>query len=321
MVWNVLVPSHIGDAGPKSIEDIAEFTINSEDNKLDKNILKEIDAILLGGPTQVDSKFLDLAENLKVISKYGVGLDNVDIEAATEHNVIVANSPGSNALSVAEHAMALLLAVRRNVKTANQDLENGEWMRNKYISNELRGDVLGLLGCGNIASEVSRFAQAFGLQCITYDPYLTEYQIPPGVGRVDTKMELFEKADIISIHIPLNDETRHSVSEKELRALSEDGYLINTARGGIIDEKALIEFLEAGKIRGAGLDVFEVEPVSADNRLLELENVVATPHIGGATFESDQEKGIQAANNIRTVYNGNIPKSTVNIDGLFSTNL
>lgn len=315
MTWNVLASAHIDDAGPRSISDIAEITYLSNDEELGPNALQNINGIILS-TREITSELIKQAERLKVISKYGVGVDSINLKAATAQNVIVCNAPGSNAQAVAEHTIGLLLAARKQLHAANNDLQNGEWDRRKYIAPELRGDVLGLYGCGTIAKKVVQFARPFGLDCVAYDPYLNEYDVPPGVSMVESITELFTKSDIVSIHAPLTDTTHQSVSHNEFKALSESGILVNTARGGIVDEPALVDALKQNNIMGAGIDVFFEEPVT-NNELVTLNNVVATPHLGGATIESNREKSMRAAENIRTVYEGDIPRTTVNINGIF----
>lgn len=315
MTWNVLVSPHINDAGPRSINDIAELVYASNDEEIEENKLNDIEGIILSG-RDIPVDFLKKAKNLKVISKFGVGLDTVDIEAATSRGIIVCNAPGSNAQAVAEHTMGLLLAARKQLHTANDDLRSGKWNQGDYTAPELRGDVLGLYGCGDIGEKVVQFARPFGLECITYDPYLNEYDVPPGVSTVDSIDDLFTRSDIVSVHAPLTESTFHSVSHEELEALPDSGILINTARGEVVDENALIDALRQQDILGAGIDVFSKEPVE-NNELVSLDNVIATPHIGGATTESNREKSMRSAENIRAVYEGNIPSTTVNINGLF----
>lgn len=317
MTWQVLLPRLIDDAGPESISDIATFTslADYEDREALLDDVDRFDAII-ARLIEVDAELIARADNLKVVSKHGVGLDNVDIDAATERGIVVCNTPGANAQSVAEHTMMLVLTVRKHGLVADADLRRGEWNREQYLGHRLQGNTYGVFGCGDIGSRVATLARAFGMSVVAYDPYLDGDDFPEGVDEVATKADLFEAADIVSVHAPHTEETHHAVSTEELGLLSESGILVNTARGGLVDEAALIDALEAAIIGGAGLDVFEQEPPSADNPLFDLDSVVVTPHIAGSTIESNREKAVRAAENVRTVYEGGVPESAANADDL-----
>jgi D-3-phosphoglycerate dehydrogenase len=314
--WRVLIPEPVDESGPESIADIAEVVGPDAhpDDAARREDVGRFDAIVVR-TFEVDRALLERAEQLKVIAKHGAGLDNVDIEAATDHGVVVCNTPDVNAPSVAEHAVTLVLAVRKRVRVADTDVRGGAWDRTKYISHELAGDTLGLFGCGSIGARVAELLGAFGMDVLVFDPYLTEETAPSGVELVDSSATLFERADVVSVHAPLTDETRGAIGRAELAAF-EDGVLVNTARGGIVDEDALASALADGTLAGAGLDVFESEPPDPDHPLFEFENVLATPHVAGTTVEAMERMSLGAAENVRTVYEGRLPETTVNADGL-----
>ena len=314
--WRVLAPEPMADAGPESITDIAEIV--GPDAYPDEAALREdvgaFDAIVVR-TFEVDRALLESADRLKLIAKHGAGLDNVDVEAATEHGVAVCNTPDVNAPSVAEHAVTMALAVRKRIRVADADVRAGTWDRSKYLAPELAGDTLGLFGCGSIGARVAELLGAFGMDVLVFDPYLTEETTPDGTELVGSSTELFERADVVSVHAPLTDETRGAIGSEEL-SVFEDGIVVNTARGGIVDEEALVAALEDGTLAGAGLDVFEEEPPARDHPVFEFENVLTSPHVAGATVEAMERMSLGVAENIRAVYEDRLPETTVNADGL-----
>ncbi|MFB6124100.1 MAG: hydroxyacid dehydrogenase [Haloferacaceae archaeon] len=311
--WHVLLPRHIHSAGPDSLADVATYA--SLDDYADRAALladaDRFDAVVFR-MLDPDQEFVEAATNLQVLAKHGVGLDGVDVEAATERGVVVCNTPGANAHAVAEHTMALLFAVRRQLREADRDVRNGEFDRGRYVAGELRGDTLGVLGCGDIGSEVAALADAVGMDVRTYDPYLDVF--PDEVAPVDSRTDLFEAADAVSLHVPLNEETRGLVGDDELALL--DGELINVARGGVVDEAALVDALDAGTVTGAGVDVYDEEPPGEDYAPFDFENVVCTPHVGAMTTDALRAASVRACENVRTVYEGGVPESTVNPDAV-----
>jgi len=314
--WHVLLPPAIDPAGPAAISDFAECTGMDEYESVDDAMadIDRYDAVIVR-VAPIDADVLDRADRLKVIAKHGTGLDNVDIDAASDRDIVVCNTPGVNARSVAEHAIALLFGVQRNLHTADKHVRAGGWERNTYRGHELDGDTLGLMGFGSIARETARLAEGIGLDIITYDPHHDE-SIRDGVVRVTTLTELFERSDAVSLHVPLTDGTRNAVSTEQLDALGETGVVINTARGGVIDEDALVEALDRNAIGGAGLDTFQNEPPGADHPLCAHDSVLLTPHIGGVTVEALRRMSEGAAANVRTVYEGGIPEPTVNREAI-----
>lgn len=317
--WQVLLPEKMDETGPESLTDIAECTWLSEYDDHDALLddIGKYDAMIVRAASlQVTESLLERAENLKVIAKHGVGVDNIDIEAASARSVVVCNTPGANAQAVAEHTLGLVIAIRKRILTADDDLRNGVWQRDKYATPELRESTLGVFGCGDIGTNTTQFAAAMGMECLAYDPYLSEDDVPVHVEKVESKEALFERSDVICIHAPLTPETRGAISTAELRQLGSSGIIVNTSRGGVVDEDALVAALRDGDLGGAGVDVFEEEPPSTDYPLFEQENVVVTPHVAGTTTTSARKKSLRAAENVRTVYNGDIPDGTLNLRGL-----
>ena len=314
MVWNIITLRPLHGAAEEILNTFAEVTVATEydsEAAIDADI-DRFDAVV--GSVPMGRERIERATNLKVISQVGVGLDAFDIEAATEHGIMVCNNPGANTRAVAEHAIAVTMAIRRNLLQADADVRSGVWEKFGYLAPELENDVLGVFGCGDIGSLVTSLAQGLGMQAIAYDPYRTADDIPMGVEKVEKPIELFETADVVSVHAPLTDETKGAIGTEELRALGSEGILVNAARGPLVDEDALAAALEENAIFGAGVDVFAEEPVPDDHPLLKLNNVLVTPHSAGSTLKSVPAKHSGAAENVRTVYKGQVPSSVVNAD-------
>ncbi|WP_299262724.1 hydroxyacid dehydrogenase [Halorientalis sp.] len=311
--WQVLLPKEIDSSGPDSIADFADCT-GMDDYDSYEDALSDIgryDAVIVR-VAQIDAEAIARADNLKVIAKHGAGLDNVDMAAAAERDIVVCNTPGANAQSVAEHTIASLLGVRRHLHTADRHVRSGEWERAAFTGRELTADTLGLYGFGNIAQKTAAMATGMGMRVVAYDPRKPSDYFPEGVLRAERFEGLFERADAVSIHVPLTEQTHHSISTAELAALGEHGVVVNTARGAIIDEAALVDALEAGTVGGAALDTFESEPPGSDHPLYGRDDVLLTPHIGGVTTQALARMSRRAATNVRTVYEGGIPDSTRN---------
>jgi len=321
--WEVLLPKKLHDVGPESIADFANFTSVSKYGRRPEDLIAHIhqfDGVILRH-AQLTNEVLEKANNLKVIAKHGAGLDNVDIEAASERNIVVCNTPGINSRAVAEHTVALMMGVRRNLVLADRNVRDGKWSEvqtdwERFSRSEVQNDTFGLYAFGNVAREVADLVTGLGMECLAYDPYLDDEAFSDAVTRVNDKQELFERSDVVSIHSPLTDETRHSVASTELRALGSDGIILNSARGGIIEGDALLSALEQKVILGAGLDVLEEEPPSEDHPLFDNERVILTPHLGGMSEEATYNMSLRAAQNVRTVFEGSIPDSTVNREAL-----
>ena len=298
----ILVSDPLSEEGLKILKDVKDFQVDVKtDLKPEglKAIIKDYDALLVRSATKVTGDIIDAADKLKVIGRAGVGLDNVDLTAATQKGVIVMNTPGGNTISTAEHAVSMILSLARNIPQASLSTKKGEWKRSKFMGVELYAKVLGIVGFGRIGKEVAKRALSFGMRVLAYDPFLSrEIAESLGIQVVELK-ELFEQSDYITVHTPLTDETTHLVSTKQFALMKKGVRVINCARGGIIDEQALIAAIKEGKVAGAALDVFEKEPVSADSELLKLDNVIVTPHLGASTEEAQVNVAIEVAEIVR----------------------
>ncbi len=263
-------------------------------------IIPEYSALVVRSQTKVGADVIAAAKNLKAIGRAGVGVDNVDVEAATARGIVVMNTPGGNTISTAEHAFSLLVSVARKIPQADASVKCGKWDRKSFQGVELNGKTLAILGMGRIGTEVAKRAIAFGMRVLAYDPYLSE-------ARAKTlQVELIEKledalphADFVTMHMPLTDETRHMLDAKRLALLKKGARIVNCARGGLIDEQALAEALTSGHVAGAAIDVFEQEPPDAANPLRNAPNIVFTPHLGASTAEAQESVGIEIAHTIR----------------------
>jgi D-3-phosphoglycerate dehydrogenase len=264
-----------------------------------KEEIKDYDALIVRSATKVTKDIINAATKLRVIGRAGVGLDNVDLEAATQKGIIVMNTPAGNTISTAEHTMSMILALSRNIPQANASTKKGEWKRSKFMGIELYNKILGIVGLGRIGTEVAKRALSFGMKVLAYDPFLSkEVAESLGVEIVELK-ELLEKSDYITVHTPLTDETKHMLSAKEFALMKKDVRVINCARGGIVDEAALVNAIKEGKVAGAALDVFEKEPLPAESELLKLENVITTCHLGASTEEAQVNVAIEVAEIVR----------------------
>lgn len=313
--WRLLLPEQIDEAGPRSISDIVDSSIEYSDTDDIRTKIDEADAIIHRG-VRIDAELIERADRLKVISKHGVGLDSIDIEAATARDVVVCNTPQTSARAVAEAAITLVLATRRNIVQADTAVREGDWNArtdwDRFCRSGVKGDTLGLFGFGNIAQEVAKIGLGMGMTCVTYDPYIDDQAVFKGVTRVEEKQQLFEASDMVSVHAPLTDGTHHAVGYDELQQID---YIINTSRGGIVEENDLLRALDENLV-AAGLDVLEEEPPSPENPLIQRDDVILSPHIGNLSTEAMRETSIQAAKNVRTVYEGELPESSANAEHL-----
>jgi len=298
----ILVSDSLSEEGLKILKDVKEFQVDVKTGMKPeelKEVIKDYDALLVRSSTKVTKDIVAAAGKLKVIGRAGVGLDNVDLEAATQKGIIVMNTPSGNTISTAEHTMSLLLSMSRNIPQANASLKAGEWQRNKFMGVELYNKVLGIVGLGKIGSEVARRSLAFGMKVLAYDPFLSK-EVAEGMGIEVVELDtLFKKSDFITIHTPMTEETKHMISDKQFVMMKKGVKVINCARGGIIDENALIRAVKEGKVSGAALDVFEKEPLAADSELLKLSNIVVTPHLGASTEEAQVNVAVEIAEVVR----------------------
>ena len=261
--------------------------------------IESVDAVVVRSGTRITRDSLKYAQRLKVIGRAGVGVDNIDVPAATELGVAVLNAPSGNTISAAELTFALLLALVRRVPAADRSMRAGEWDRKSFNGTELYGKTLGLVGAGRIGSEVARRARAFGMRVLAFDPYLTAERAGALEMEQGSLEEVLQRADVLTFHVPLTEATANLIGERELAMVKRTAFIINAARGGVINEAALHAALSEQRIAGAAFDVFEQEPAPADHPLRSLPNVVLTPHLGAATVEAQQNVAIEIAEAVR----------------------
>lgn len=309
----VLVSDPLSNEGLEILKE--HFTVDvitglSED-ELSK-IIKDYDALVIRSGTTVTQKIIEAADKLKVIGRAGVGVDNVDVDAATKKGIIVTNSPEGNMISAAEHTIAMMMAMSRNIPQANASLKKKEWKRNKFMGVEVKGKTLGVIGLGRIGSEVAKRASGLEMKLMGYDPFISEKRAAELGIKLATVNEIAKAADYITVHTPLIKETRNILDEEQFNLMKPTAKVINCARGGIISEEALAKALANGKISGAALDVFIEEP-PFNNPLLDFDNVIVTPHLGASTQEAQVNVAIEIANEIVYVLTGGLAKNAINI--------
>lgn len=299
MSHRVLVTDKLAEEGLEILraQPGLEVVVNTKlDPKALREALKEADGIVIRSGTQLTAEVLQDQARLKVIVRAGVGVDNIDVPAATRQGIVVMNTPGGNTVSTAEHTMALMLALSRNVAKANDSLKAGRWDRNKFTGTQLGGKTLGIVGLGRVGLAVAKRAQGFDMKVIGFDPFLSaERAAEFGIESVSPLDDLWSRCDYITLHTPLSNETRNLIGPNELAKMRPNARIINCARGGLIDEAALAEALTAGKIAGAAVDVFDPEPPPADNPLVNHPGVLVTPHLGASTEEAQISVAIEAA--------------------------
>lgn len=276
--------------------------------------LADVDAVLIRSATKMDAEAIAAAKNLKVIARAGVGLDNVDVPAATQAGVMVVNAPTSNITSAAELAVGLLLSTARNIAPANQALKEGAWKRSKYGGVELLDKKVGVVGFGRIGQLVAERLKGFGMEILAYDPYVSAQRAGQLGAQLVTLDELLEQSDFITVHLPKNAETVGLIGKEALTKVKPTVRIINAARGGIVDEEALAEALREGRVAGAGIDVFATEPTT-QSPLFEHESVVVTPHLGASTDEAQEKAGVSVAKSVRLALGGDLVPDAVNVSG------
>ncbi len=290
--FKVLVADAMSDAGlaPLQAAQNLEVAVNTglpPEELL--RIIPQYDALLVRSATRVTAELIQAGKRLRVIGRAGVGVDNIDVDAATQAGVIVVNAPTGNVVAAAEHTIAMLMALARNSPQADAHVRAGQWKRDRFMGVEVRDKVLGAVGLGRVAQEVVRRAQGLGMRVIAYDPYVTaEYATQWGVTLVDVDT-LVAEADFITLHVPLTAQTRNLIDKERIARMKPTARVINVARGGVVNEQALVDAVNNGRIAGAALDVFASEPLEADSPLRQQPNIILTPHLGGSTIEA-QEK-------------------------------
>ena len=306
----VLVREPIAEAGIDLLR--GRFDVDVDFDSALEEIIGGYDAIVVRSQTLLTAAVLDRAERLKVIGRAGVGVDNVDVDAATRRGIVVANAPESTVVSAAEHTIGLLVALARNIPQAHAALKQGRWERNAYAGVELGGKTLGVLGFGRIGQQVARRALGLGMRVIGFDPYVSADRFRElGAERAATVEEIYAAADFLTLHLPLDAETRGSLDASAFAAMRDGVRIVNAARGELVDEDALVDALRSGKVAGAALDVFSSEPYAGP--LLELDTVVVTPHLAASTDEAQDRAGVVVAEQVAAALDGAFVTNAVNI--------
>ncbi|TML36792.1 MAG: phosphoglycerate dehydrogenase [Actinobacteria bacterium] len=311
----VLVKEKIGDSGVQLLRDAGfdvELGVDWDDGQLEKRI-GEFDAILVRSATKLDAGLIERAERLRAVGRAGVGVDNVDVDAATKRGIVVANAPQSNVITAAEHTMALLLALARNVPQAHASLTAGAWERSKFSGVELYEKTLGVIGFGRIGQLVAQRARGFGMRVLAFDLYVAEERFRElGVERAATSDELYAEADFVTIHLPKTPETENWLDDEAFAKMKDGVRVLNVARGALLVEEDLKAALDSGKVAGAALDVFREEPLT-EHPLVGYPNVILTPHLGASTAEATDRAGYQAAEQVVAALTGGVVTSAVNV--------
>ena len=315
MTFKILISDPLSEEGiyPLREADNLEIDIKTglAENEL-LEIISEYDGLLVRSQTQVTREVIQKAHNLKVIGRAGVGVDNIDLDAATENGIIVVNAPDGNTNSAAEHTMAMIMSLARNIPQAFLSIKEKRWDRKSYVGVELRDKTLGIVGLGRIGAEVARRAKGQRMNVIAYDPFFSEEKAKAmgiGYGTLD---EVLEQGDFITVHTPLLKDTYHIINDEAFAKMKDDVRIVNCARGGIIDEDALYDALISGKVAGAALDVFEQEP-ALEHKVLTLPNVIATPHLGASTKEAQESVAIDVSHDAVRILSGGLARNPVNI--------
>lgn len=309
----VLVTEKLAEPGIELLRE--EFEVDVLLGLSPEELLEKIgsyDGLIVRSATKVTAEVIEAADNLKAVGRAGIGVDNIDIEAATKRGIIVANAPESNTVAAAEHTLGLMLAVARRIPAADASLRAGEWKRSAFKGIEVAEKTLGLVGLGHVGSIVARGARGMGMRVLAYDPYVSEERMRSmNVERIEEVEDILAEADFVSLHVPRTPQTTGMIDEGALAKMKPTAYLLNVARGGLVDETALYNALKEGRIAGAALDVFAEEPVT-DSPLFSMPNVVVTPHLGASTAEAQDRAGITAAEQVSIALRGAVPVHAIN---------
>ena len=308
----VLVADPVGDEGIEILRGVADVDIKTglEPKEL-ISVIGEYDALVVRSQTQVTADVIKAGTNLQIIARAGVGVDNIDIDQATRQGIVVVNTPTGNTTAAAEHSIALMFALARHIPQANTKLKSGEWQRTNFMGVELRNKVLGIIGLGNVGTEVARRARGLEMKLIAYDPFVSEDYARNLQVELTNLKRLLKDADFITIHVPLTSSTKQIIGPKELAQVKPSARIINTARGGLIDDKALVKAVNEGKLAGAAIDVFEEEPVTS-SILFDVDNIIVTPHLGASTAEAQAMVAEDVAEQIVSIFQGHPARYAVN---------
>jgi D-3-phosphoglycerate dehydrogenase len=315
----ILVSDKLAEEGLKILREGDAFEVDCKyDLKPEqlKEIIGNYDALIVRSGTQVTEEIINAATKLKVVGRAGVGLDNVDLKAATKKGIIAMNTPGGNTTSTAEHAFSLIMALARNIPQAHGSMKAGKWERSKFQGVELYGKTLGVIGLGRIGSTVAKFAQGFGMAIKAYDPFLSAEMAAKRGIVMATFEDLIKNSDFITVHVPKTAETSGMIGEKEIAMMKKSVRLVNCARGGIIDEAALVQALETKRIAGVALDVYDEEPPKPDLPVFKFDNCILTPHLGASTAEAQVNVAIEVAHSVKDALLGKGIRNAANFPSL-----
>ncbi|KZE74157.1 phosphoglycerate dehydrogenase [Paenibacillus elgii] len=315
-MYKVLVMDGISDMGIQLLYDAPDVEVEKKNGLSEDElvaIIADYDALLVRSATKVTERIMGAGSKLKVVGRAGVGVDNIDLEAATKRGIVVINAPDGNTIATCELTFAMMMSVARMIPQAYKKTVGGEWDRKTFVGVELRNKVLGVLGMGRIGSEVAKRAKAFGMEVLGYDPFLTEERAEKLGVKLGTVNEICAAADFITVHTPLTNETRHMISKPQFELMKKGARIINCARGGIIDEMALVEAIDAGIVAGAAFDVFEKEPPAADHPFLNHPKIVVTPHLGASTVEAQENVAIDVSEEVLHILRDQPFKNAVNM--------
>lgn len=315
-MFRVLVSDPISDLGIAQLVEAADIAVDKKTGLTEDelvSIIGEYDALLVRSQTRVTERIMNAAKQLKVIGRAGVGVDNIDLEAATKRGIIVINAPDGNTITTCEHTFAMMMALARHIPQAYKKTVDGTWDRKSFVGVELRNKVLGVLGMGRIGSEVAKRAKAFGMEIYGYDPFLTQERADKQGVRLASVDDIIRNADFITVHTPLTPETRHMIGREQFERIKPGVRIVNCARGGIIDEHALVEAINSGRVAGAAFDVFEEEPPAADHPFLSHPNIIVTPHLGASTIEAQENVAIDVSEQLLHILRGEAFKNAVNM--------
>lgn len=317
-MYKVLVTDPLNDHGIRLLMEAEDVFVVKKTGLSEEELIAEIPdyhALLVRSQTKVTERVFDAAKNLRVVGRAGVGVDNIDVSSATQRGIVILNAPDGNTISTAEHSFAMMMALARHIPQAHHSLKSGQWERKAFLGIELHNKTLGIIGMGRIGTEVAKRAKAFGMAVYSYDPFLTSNRAKRlGVQKVDLPA-LIEESDFITVHTPLMKDTHHLLSDPEFAAMKDGVRVLNCARGGIIDEGALLRALETGKVAGAALDVFEDEPPT-NRRLLNHPRVIVTPHLGASTREAQENVALDVSQEVLHVLRGEPFKNAVNLPSI-----
>lgn len=315
-MFKVLVSDPISDQGLKQLMEAPDIVLDKKTGLSEEElvaIIGEYDALLVRSQTRVTARIMEAASKLKVIGRAGVGVDNIDLEAATQKGIIVINAPDGNTIATCELTLAMMMALARNIPQAYKKTISGEWDRKSFVGVELRSKVLGIIGMGRIGSEVAKRAKAFGMDILGYDPFLTEDRAEKMGVKLASVDQICEQADFITVHTPLTNETRNLISSAQFAKMKKGVRIINCARGGIIDEGALLEAIDTGIVAGAAFDVFVEEPPKPDHPFLNHPKIIVTPHLGASTVEAQENVAVDVAEEVLHILRDEPFKNAVNM--------